>query len=121
MLFGNENEKGLSMKKGKLQVVTVGEDGITLGDILVHDATEPDPTLHLALINMQLPDHPVAFGVIRNVTAPVYDQEMEAQIKHVQETRKVTCVDDLLRSGNTWEVTGKENSASSNCPTYEMK
>ncbi|QIA08603.1 2-oxoacid:ferredoxin oxidoreductase subunit beta [Draconibacterium halophilum] len=115
MLFGAENEKGLVFDKGKLKVVKVGENGVTEADILVHDAQEVDPTLHLALINMALPDFPVAFGVIRAVPAPVYDIEMEAQIKEVQKTRKVTCVDELLNSGNTWEVTGNKNGSSKKC------
>lgn len=106
MVFGAENEKGLIFEKGRLKVATIGENGVTHDDILVHDATEHDPTLHMALINLKLPDFPVAFGVIRSVTAPVYDTEMEAQIKQIQQNRKVTCVDELLRSGNTWEVTG---------------
>lgn len=104
MLFGNNNEKGIMFDKGKLKVVVIGENGITADDILVHDATEVDPTLHMALINMQLPELPVAFGVIRNVEAPVYDTEMVEQIKNIQKTRKITCVDELLKSGNTWEV-----------------
>lgn len=106
MLFGAENQKGLIFEKHRLKVATIGENGITENDILVHDANEPDPTLHMAIINMQLPEMPVAFGVIRSVTAPVYDTEMTAQIEQVQKSRKVTCVDELLNSGNTWEVTG---------------
>lgn len=115
MLFGTENEKGLVFENGKLKVVKIGENGVTEADILVHDAQEVDPTLHLALINMALPEMPVAFGVIRAVPAPVYDIEMEAQIKEVQKTRKVTCVDELLNSGNTWEVTGNGNGSAKKC------
>ncbi|WP_321345800.1 2-oxoacid:ferredoxin oxidoreductase subunit beta [uncultured Draconibacterium sp.] len=115
MIFGAENEKGLVFENGKLKVVKIGENGVTEADILVHDAKEVDPTLHLALINMALPDFPVAFGVIRAVPAPVYDTEMEAQIKEVQQTRKVTCVDELLNSGNTWEVTGNGNGSAKKC------
>lgn len=115
MLFGENNEKGLIFEKGKLKVAVIGENGVTEDDILVHDATEPDPTLHMALINMKLPDFPVAFGVIRSVPAPVYDVEMEAQIKQVQQNRRITCVDELLNSGNTWEVTGNENVKVSKC------
>ena len=115
MLFGVENEKGLVFENGKLKVVKIGENGVTEDDILVHDAMEVDPTLHLALINMALPDFPVAFGVIRAVPAPVYDVEMEAQIKEVQQTRKLTCVDELLNSGNTWEVTGNGNGSAEKC------
>jgi len=118
MLFGEENDKGLIFDKGKLKVAKIGENGVKESDILVHDAHEEDPTLHLALINMKLPDFPVAFGVIRSVSAPVYDVEMEAQIKQVQQTRRIKNVDELLRSGNTWEVTGNGNGKGSapKCP-----
>jgi 2-oxoglutarate ferredoxin oxidoreductase subunit beta len=104
MLFGRDNNKGIAMVKGKIKVVTTGENDFTLKDILVHDATDPDPMLHLALINMGLPDFPVAIGVIRSVPALVYDQEMVVQIREIQKNRKITCMDDLLQSGNTWEV-----------------
>ena len=106
MLFGEENDKGIIFEKGKLKVAKIGENGVTIDDVLIHDATEPDPTIHLSLINMQLPDFPVALGVIRSVAAPVYDIEMEAQIKEVQQNRTITCVDELLNSGSTWKVTG---------------
>ena len=99
----------------KTTVAKIGENSVTIDDILVHDAYESDPTLHLALINMQLPDFPVAFGVIRSVAAPVYDQEMQAQIAAVKENRKISCVDELLRSGNTWEVEGTAASSNSDC------
>ena len=88
----------------KLKAVTIGQEGYTLDDILVHDAKREDPYLHLELIKMGLPEMPVAFGVIRAVDAPVYDQEMEAQIKTVQSTSKIKCVDDLLNSGHVWKV-----------------
>ncbi|MGD9928958.1 MAG: 2-oxoacid:ferredoxin oxidoreductase subunit beta [Mangrovibacterium sp.] len=104
MIFGQENEKGLVFEKGRLKVVTIGQDGYTMDDILVHDAQEADPTLHLALINMALPDFPVAMGVIRSVQALVYDQEVVRQIETVQANRKISKVEELLRSGNTWEV-----------------
>ncbi|MFW6289675.1 MAG: 2-oxoacid:ferredoxin oxidoreductase subunit beta [Mariniphaga sp.] len=109
MLFGAEKEKGIVMERGRLKVAKIGENGITLDDVLVHDAHEEDSSLHMSLINMALPDFPVAFGVIRSVNAPVYDQELIRQIEEVKQTRKITCVDDLLHEGNTWEVTGSPN------------
>jgi 2-oxoglutarate ferredoxin oxidoreductase subunit beta len=104
MLFGKENEKGLILTGGKLEVVTIGENGITKDDILVHDAKEPNGFIHQLLINMTLPEFPVAMGVIRAVDAPVYDQEMKRQIEEVQSVTKIKSVDDLFKSGNTWEV-----------------
>jgi 2-oxoglutarate/2-oxoacid ferredoxin oxidoreductase subunit beta len=117
MLFGSNNNKGLTFIKGRLKAVTLGENGFTLDDILVHDATEPDPSLHLALVNMHLPDLPVAFGVIRKVQSPVYDQEMTSQIKEIQKTRKIRNMDELLLSGNTWEVKNNGDTPDEeNCP-----
>jgi 2-oxoglutarate/2-oxoacid ferredoxin oxidoreductase subunit beta len=118
MLFGEDNQKGLAFIKGKLKVVTLGEGGITIDDILVHDATDPDPSVHLALVNMQLPHFPVAFGVIRSVAAHVYDQEMVAQIDAIKQLSKIKTMDQLLLSGNTWVVEDNGNwvSEEETCP-----
>ena len=104
MLFGTNNQKGLSLDNGKLKVVELNKKGASFNEILVHNASENDPSLHIALINMGLPDFPVAMGVIRKVEAPVYDNEMEKQIKNIQKSRKISCIDELLKSGNTWEI-----------------
>ncbi|MEI7525251.1 MAG: 2-oxoacid:ferredoxin oxidoreductase subunit beta [Mariniphaga sp.] len=104
MIFGNQKDKGLILSKSGLKVATIGVDGITLDDILVHDVTEPNGYIHQQLIGMKLPDFPVAMGVIRAVEAPVYDQLMEEQIASVKSKSKIKCIDDLLGSGNTWIV-----------------
>lgn len=121
MLFGENNEKGLAFVKGKLSVVTLGQNGITLDDILVHDATDPDPSIHLALVNMHLPNFPVAFGVIRSVSAPVYDQEMVAQIEEIKKLSPIKSMDDLLMSGNTWVVEGNGSPFDKNGSCAERK
>lgn len=104
MIFGNLKNKGLIFDKGVLKAVTIGENGVTREDILVHDVTEPNGYIHQQLIGMKLPDLPVAMGVIRAVKAPVYDQVMEQQIEDVRSRSKIKSIDDLLRSGNTWVV-----------------
>jgi len=107
MIFGEQDDKGLMLVNGKLTVVKIGENGITLKDILVHNPADDNLGLQVALINMALPEFPVAMGVIRSVEAPVYDQEMKKQIETVQQKRKITSVDQLLQSGNTWTVEGE--------------
>ena len=104
MIFGNQKEKGLVFDKGLLKVVTIGQNGITKEDILVHDVTEPNGYLHQQLIGMKLPEFPVAMGVIRAVKALVYDQMMEKQIADVKSKARIKSIDDLLSSGNTWVV-----------------
>ena len=104
LIFGTNNDKGIVLDGLKLKVVTIGQNGVKESDILVHDAHEKDPILHLALINMKAPDFPVAMGVIRSVEAPTYDERTENQIAEVKAKSKIKCMDDLLNSGNTWEI-----------------
>lgn len=105
MLFGAEKNKGLMLDGMKLKVVTVGENGVTMDDILTHDAHEKDTTLHVMLASMKYPDYPVALGVIRSVEDDaVYDRKVAEQVEQVKSQSKIKCMDDLLRSGATWEI-----------------
>lgn len=104
MLFGKNNEKGLILEGLKLKVVTLGENGITEKDVLVHDAHEPNPGIQYMLANMKFPEYPVALGILREVKAETYDQAIENQIAEVRKTARNKCMDDLLMSGSTWKV-----------------
>jgi 2-oxoglutarate/2-oxoacid ferredoxin oxidoreductase subunit beta len=104
MLFGKNKEKGLVLRGFELEVVTIGENGITEKDILVHDAKMVNPSLHLMLINMKAPEFPVAIGVIRSVDDTTYDAELEQQITDVKAKSKIKSVDDLFYAGDIWEV-----------------
>ena len=105
MLFGSQKNKGLMLDGMKLKVVTVGENGVTEDDILTHDAHEKDTTLHVMVAAMKYPDYPVALGVIRSVEDDaVYDKKVAEQVEQVKADSKIKCMDDLLRSGATWEI-----------------
>jgi 2-oxoglutarate ferredoxin oxidoreductase subunit beta len=104
MIFGKNRDKGLVLDGIKLKVVKLGENNITEKNLLVHNAHEPNPGIHLMLANMWYPEYPVAMGVIRSVNAPTYDASVEKQIASIKETAKIKNMDDLLFSGSTWEV-----------------
>ena len=104
MLFGRNKEKGLVYDGRKLRVVKVGEGGFTLEDVLTHDAHTDNIGLHMALADMKGPQYPVALGVIRDVKDITYDDAVRDQVKDVMARSKVHSVDELLRSGSTWEV-----------------
>jgi 2-oxoglutarate ferredoxin oxidoreductase subunit beta len=104
MLFGKENDKGLILDGLKLKVVKLGENGITLKNILIHDALEPNPGIQYMLANMSYPEYPVALGVVRSVSAPTYDRSVHNQIDEIKKTAKIKCMDDLLMGGSTWKV-----------------
>jgi 2-oxoglutarate ferredoxin oxidoreductase subunit beta len=104
MLFGKEMKKGLRLNGTRMEVVEIGIDGITVGDILVHDQYDKDPGIHTMLAKLAPPSFPMVFGVVRSAMFPTYDDLVEEQIKYAKETSKIKCVDDLLNSGDTWEI-----------------
>ena len=104
MIFGKDNNKGIVREGFGLKAVVIGEEGYTMDDVLVHDATTQDPTLHLKLALMDGNELPVAFGVIRNVEAPVYDEEVEKQIADVQAKKPARTLKEFLMTGDVWEV-----------------
>lgn len=104
MIFGKNNEKGLMQQGFGLKVVNLGENGISEKDLLVHDVHCQDNTLHLKLALMEGPDFPVAFGVIRDIEAAVYDEEVTAQENEVKAKKAARNLHELLMSGEVWEV-----------------
>lgn len=104
MLFGANKEKGLVLDGFRLKVVTVGEDGYTIDDVLTHDSREQSTYIHNALASMKYPDFPVALGVIRDVEDKTYNDEVCRQVEEVKAASKIKCMDDLLNSGETWTI-----------------
>lgn len=102
MLFGQNNDKGLVLNGLKLEVVTLGENGITEDDILVHDAKEKDPTLHQMLVRL---NYPLATGIIRAVDDITLEEREDALTAQVKSNSNFSKTDDLFFSGETYEVT----------------
>ena len=104
MLFGAEMNKGIILNGFKLEVVTIGENGITEKDILVHNTKEQDPTLHAMLARMRPPEFPATLGIIRAVNRPTFNNGVLAQLEYEKENAKFNTVDELLQAGDTWEI-----------------
>jgi 2-oxoglutarate ferredoxin oxidoreductase subunit beta len=105
MIYGKKKDKGLILDENlELKAVVIGENGITEEDILIHDAKRKSPFLHMKLIEMKVPELPTAFGVIRSVEAPVYEDLMMKQIEEVKKTKNYKSCVDFFHSGDTWEV-----------------
>ena len=102
LLFGKQRERGLRLKPGKLEleVVTIGENGITLDDILVHD--EKNLVMAQMLASLETPDFPVAVGVLYCNPAESYDESVAAQMKAAGPAK--SDLNALLRQGRTWKV-----------------
>ena len=105
LVFGENNEYGLMQQGFGLKVVKIGENGVTINDILVHDAHAEDDILQLKLAMMDN-EHgfPVALGVIRDVEAPTYDDAVNDQIAEVSKQKPYHCFEELLETNDIWEV-----------------
>ena len=105
LVFGENGEYGLVQEGFGLKVAKIGENGVTIDDILVHDAHCQDDTLQLKLAMMD-GEHgfPVALGVIRDVEAPTYDEAVWAQIEEVSAKKKYHNFSELLETTDIWEV-----------------
>ena len=104
MVFGKEGEKGLVRDGFYLKAVTIGEDGYTMDDVLVHDAHTPSNFLHQQLAMMDGKELPLALGVIRDVASPVYNEEIETQIADIRARKGYTSLRDMVLAGNTWTI-----------------
>ena len=105
LVFGENNEFGLVQEGFGLKIVEIGKDGVTMDDILVHDAHCQDNTLQLKLALMGDGDgFPVALGVIRDVEAPTYNDAVEAQIEEVKAKKPYHNFAELLETNDIWEV-----------------
>ena len=104
MIYGKNRDKGLILEGMSLKTVTIGQNGITEKDILVHDAHTDNIGIHNLLVDMKYPDFPVALGVIRAVKDKTYDDNVRDQVIDCQKNSEIKSMDQLLCSGAVWEV-----------------
>ena len=102
MLFGKDRDKGIRLAGHQPEIVTLGENGITEADILVHDET--DPLIAFMLAHIYWPEFPVPVGVIRRVSRPTHDQMLNDQLAQATAARGKGDLKRLLSAGETWTV-----------------
>lgn len=104
LVFGKEGDKGIRLdsKTLQLEVVTIGEDGVTEDDLLVHDET--NKVMAQMLADMKAPDFPEPVGVIYCVPTDGYITDVYNQRIKVREEKGEPDLNALLRSGHTWTV-----------------
>jgi 2-oxoglutarate ferredoxin oxidoreductase subunit beta len=102
--FGKDKRRGLRLVPGKLEleIVTLGERGVTEADLLVHD--EQNRALAGLLAGLQPPAFPMALGVLYCDPATPYDRDVEAQLEAARSGANGD-LSGLLTKGRTWQVT----------------
>ena len=104
LTFGADKKKGIRIIPGQmaLEVVTIGENGILVDDILVHDETNK-VMAHL-LADMKFPAFPTAIGVLYCDPTPTYEASIHSQVQSEIEKNPGADLNALLRQGSTWTV-----------------
>lgn len=102
--FGPDQEKGLRLnsKTLRLEVVTIGENGVSEEDILVHDET--NPILAQLLVSLTPPAFPVVLGVVFSNPAKSYESQVMQQIQSGTKERGAGDLNAVIRQGRTWTV-----------------
>jgi 2-oxoglutarate ferredoxin oxidoreductase subunit beta len=102
MIFGKDRNRGIRLNGHQPEVVTIGEDGITEADLLVHDET--DPLISFMLTRIYWPEFPVPVGVVRSISRPTHDQMLNDQLVQAAATQGRGDLAKLLAAGETWTV-----------------
>jgi 2-oxoglutarate ferredoxin oxidoreductase subunit beta len=107
LLFGKDGKKGIRLdpQRGELEVVVVGENGVTEKDVLVHDARRADPTLAFMLANLaEKPGFPTPIGVFRDVQKPTGEQLTWELIQGAKAKKGEVPLERLLAGDDTWHI-----------------
>ena len=103
IVFGRHDEKGVVLRAGGAQVVEVAEVG--LDALHVHDEHAPDPSAAFALSRLSPgPQAPTPMGVFRDVQRPLYEDELQRQVRDAQQQRGPADLSELIRQTGTWTV-----------------
>ena len=104
LIFGKNKDKGIRLNGVTPEIVTIGENGKTVDDILVHNENANEPNLPYILGRMQFPEYPVPMGVFRAIERPTYERMLAGQISAAVETKGAGSLEKLINSGETWVI-----------------
>jgi len=105
LVFGKDRNKGIRLRNFDPEVVTLGENGVTEKDLLVHDENAQEPALAYLLSRMNYPDFPVPVGVFYRAERPCLEDIVEKQSNQATAGMGAGSLKRLLGSGSTWTVT----------------
>jgi len=104
LIFGKNKDNGIRLVPNQmaLEVVTIGKNGISVDDILIHDETNKMAAYLLA--DMKSPAFPIAIGVLYCNPTTTYEAAVHEQMLSEIEKTPQPDLNSLLRQGSTWTV-----------------
>ena len=104
MIFGKDRDKGIRLRGLHPEVVTIGEDGVTEDDLLVHDAARRGPVPRADPVAHVLARVPGAGGRPPRGQPPTHSDLMDGQIEQAIEKSGEGDLAKVLLAGETWTV-----------------
>lgn len=104
LVFGKERNKTIRLAGWEPELVTIGQDGISQSDVLVHDEKVANGGLAHFLSRLEQPKFPVPLGVLRDVESPAYEDLSQEVHAAARAARGQGNLADLLNSGGTWTI-----------------
>ena len=104
LIFGKTRDKGVRLRDGGLEVVTLGENGMATSDLHVHDIHREDSSLAFMLGRMTQPDFPQPVGIFRQVERLTYETAVHEQIERAITKQGRGELAKLIGGGDVWVV-----------------
>jgi len=102
MLFA-KGTKGIRLNGFKPEVVTLGQNGITEKDVLVHDE-KAAASLSFLISELETPAFPAPLGVFRAVERPTHTELELGQREQVLKAKGPGDLAKVIHAGDTWTV-----------------
>ena len=103
LIFGFDDEFGIRLDGGTPEVVTIGEDGVTEEDLMVHD--EHNLVQAFVLAQMFQPAFPEPLGVIYvDPDRQSYESASHDQMRQAVESNPDADLHALVRGRQTWTI-----------------
>jgi 2-oxoglutarate ferredoxin oxidoreductase subunit beta len=109
VIFGKDKNKGVRANGMDLEVVELG-GSVAPENLVVWDESRENPSLAFAMAQLQGDAQPL--GVLRAIDKPAYEDGVIEQIRRAEEKRGTGRLDQLIHSGDIWEVNGQSGGAS---------
>lgn len=104
LVFGKNKDKGIKLTNCHTEVIST--TGGSTKDILTHNEKLEDRGLAFALgqMGVENPGLPVAFGVLRKVNQPTYQDRLLEQENQAKQKKPNPKLEEVFNSGDTWIV-----------------
>ena len=102
MIFGRNQDKGLTLKGSKLEVISLTKKN-SINEVMIHDEQNKIQGLFLSELTYDK-NFPTPIGVIYREEKPTYETMLHNQLSQVLKTRGKGDLDKLFNDSHTWKV-----------------